>query len=464
MLTAMLGSKYRGRRKGIRIREGSVREARREAGLSLAGIAGSELSRTAIHLIEHGRVNPSLETLQLIARQTRKPVAYFLPSNHAAGLLPHQPRLRELERLTLARDFEAVLAVGTPLLQRRWSKSDSALLHFYVGQAYCRLVRPALALGHLRPARQTFEALADEWLAVEALDWEAAALGLLESADALPEANEALERCRRLNPQPAQTEARILGHIASMHVVRQSWAEALRYYGAAVEAAGKVKDLLQQAKMHHGLGVTFRRIGEPVRARQHFDRALALYSIESDLSAVFRVENDLGDLLLREGQLGAAEEHLTKALAGFTELHVDRRGRGFVLNGLGELHLRRGDLQRAKEFLSAALESGEASGERLVVAGAQLLSGQVEQGLGDLDAADVAFTAALAILEKLDMPDRLRDGHMDYAEILNARGDLRGAADHWRFAAEISRSASMGVGRPVATPETLRADRAASTA
>jgi len=31
MLTAMLGSKYRGRRKGIPIREGSVRQARLEA-------------------------------------------------------------------------------------------------------------------------------------------------------------------------------------------------------------------------------------------------------------------------------------------------------------------------------------------------------------------------------------------------------------------------------------------------
>ena len=464
MLTAMLGSKYRGRRKGIRIREGSVREARREAGLSLADIAGSDLSRTAIHLIEHGRVNPSLDTLQLIARRTRRPVAYFLPSNNAAGLLPHQPRLHELERLTLARDFEAVLAVGTPLLDKRWSKGDSALLHFYVGQAYCRLVRPEQALEHLRPARHTFEALADEWLAVEALDWEAAALGLLESADALSVANQALERCRRLNPQPMQMEARILGHMASMHVVRQSWAEALRHYEAAVEAAGKVKDLLQQAKMHHGLGVTYRQIGQPVRARQHFDRAVALYSIESDLSAVFRVENDLGDLLLGQNELDAAEQHLTKALAGFTELHVDRRGRGFVQNGLGELYLRRGDLPRAKEFLLAALESGEASSEKLVVAGAQLLTGQVEEGLGDPDAADLAFKAALAILESLDMPDRLRDAHMDYAEILNSRGDLRGAAHHWRTAAEISRASSRGERRPAATRETRTADRAASTA
>ena len=463
MLTAMLGSKYRGRRKGIPIREGSVREARLEAGLSLADIAGSELSRTAIHLIEHGRVSPSLETLQLIARQTRKPVAFFLPPNNAAGPSPNQPRLQELESMTLARDFEAVLAVGTPLLQKRWSKADAALVHFYVGQAYCRQVRPEEALEHLRIARKTFEALADEWLAVEALDWEAAALGLLESADALTLANEALDRCRKLNPKPPQTEARILGHIANLHVVRQSWPDALRYYEAAVEAAGKVKDLLQQAKMHHGLGVAYRRIGQPVRARQHFDRALALYSLESDLSAVYRVENDLGDLLLREGQLDAAEEHLTRALVGCTELRIDRRGRGFVLNGLGELYVRRGQLQRAKEFLSGALESGEASGEKLVVAGAQLLMGQLEERLGNRTTADAAFTTAIAILDPLDMPDRRRDAHMDYAEVLDARGDVRGAADHWRTAAEISRSATTGA-RGALTRETRRADLAAGTA
>ncbi|HKW69719.1 MAG TPA: tetratricopeptide repeat protein [Candidatus Dormibacteraeota bacterium] len=459
----MLGSKYRGRRKGIRIREGSVREARLEAGLSLADIAGSELSRTAIHLIEHGRVNPSLETLQLIARQTSKPVAYFLPPSNVAGLSPDQPRLQEIERLTLARDFESVLAAGVPLLERRWTKGDAALLNFFVGQAYCRLVQPDEALEHLRTARRTFEALGDEWLAVEALDWEAAALGLLESPDALTLANDALERCRKLNPKPPQTEARILGHIANLHVVRQSWADAMRFYEAAVEAAGKIKDLLQQAKMHHGLANAYKRIGQPARARQHFDRALALYALESDLSAVYRVENDLGDLLLQEGQLDAAEEHLTRALAGCTELHIDRRGRGFVLNGLGELYTRRGQLDRAKQLLSEAIESGEASGEKLVVAGAQILSGQVQEQLGNSEAADIAFTTALGILTGLDMPDRLRDAHMGYAEILDARGDLRAAAEHWRMAAEISRSWSTGARRP-ATRDMRTADRVAGTA
>ena len=459
MLTAMLGGRYRGRRKGIRIREGAVREARQEAGLSLADVAGDQLSRTAIHLIEHGRVNPSLETLQQIARRTRKPVSYFLLADGAGNPSHTHPMLQELERLTLARDFEAVLEVGTPLLARRWSRGDGALVHFHVGQAYCRLVRPDEAIGHLRSARKAFESLGDEWMAVEALDWEAAALGLLESTEALALANEALERCRRLSPKPPQTEARILGHVANLHVVRRSWAEAMRYYEAAVEAAGQVKDLLQQAKMHHGLGNAYKSIGQPARARQHFDRALALYAIESDLSAVYRVENDLGDLLLREGQLDAAEEHLTKALAGCDELRIDHRGRGFVLTGLGELYIRRGQLDRARQFIAQALAAGEATGENLVLAEARLLSGRMAERLGKTQIADAEFKAAISTLERLDMPDRLRDAHMDYAEVLNERGDISGAAGHWRVAAEISRSSSMDLRRTRAVAEGVAAGR-----
>src|SRR5712691_3732120 len=74
----MLGTRYRGRRKGVAVREGSIEEARREAKLTLAQVAGDKLSRTAIHLIEKGRTRPSLETLQQIARQTRKPIEFFL--------------------------------------------------------------------------------------------------------------------------------------------------------------------------------------------------------------------------------------------------------------------------------------------------------------------------------------------------------------------------------------------------
>src|SRR5712692_5148469 len=74
----MLGTKRRGRRKGVVVREGSVAQARREAGLTLAEVAKGEVSRTAIHLVEKGLARPSMETLKHIAHQTRKPMSFFL--------------------------------------------------------------------------------------------------------------------------------------------------------------------------------------------------------------------------------------------------------------------------------------------------------------------------------------------------------------------------------------------------
>lgn len=55
-----------------------VRQARLEAGLSLAQVAGADVSRTFIHFVEHGRSRPSNAVLALIARRTGKPMSYFL--------------------------------------------------------------------------------------------------------------------------------------------------------------------------------------------------------------------------------------------------------------------------------------------------------------------------------------------------------------------------------------------------
>ncbi len=408
----MLGTRYRGRRKGVAVRAGAVEQARREARLTLAQVAGGKFTRTAIHLIEKGRTRPSMETLQQIARQTRKPIEFFLDQDASPSLDERQTKLRELERLSAGRELEKVLEMGNALLE--------------------------------------------EWMTVETLDWESSALGLMDDPSAMPLANRALERCRRLDPPAPQLEARILGHIAGMYVVAHSWVLAVRYYDAAVAAATGVKDLLQLAKMHHGLGRAYQSMQQPSTARQHYDKALALYSIESDLSSVYRVENDLGDLMLEQGQLDSAEEHMLKALAGSTELSMDRRGRGFILANLGEVHLRRGELTEAADYLEQALQVAEAINERVVMANVNVLFGQLEERRGNPALAEKHFEGAIAILEGVGMPDRLRDAHVEYAELLEARQDMAAAYHHWKRAAEIGRLASLGVNWAGAPPAALK--------
>jgi tetratricopeptide (TPR) repeat protein len=458
----MLGSRYRGRRKGVAVRAGSVEQARREARLTLAQVAGGKLTRTAIHLIEKGRTRPSMETLQQIARQTHKPMEFFLNPEIPAALTERQAQLRELEQLTARRELAAVVEMGRNMLHQRWGAEDAAVINFSVGQAYCRMVQPNEALEHLRVARAEFERLADEWMAVEALDWESSALGLLDDPGALPLANRTLERCRRLGPSAEPIEARILGHIAGMYVMTQSWTLAIRYYEAAVEAASGLKDMVQLAKMHHGLGGAFDHLGDPMTARRHFDKALALYSMEGDQRSICRVENDLGILLLRQGHLEAAKHHLMTALNGSEELNIDRRGRGHILVGLGEAELASGHLLEATRYLQQALDAGIATGERVVQADARIFLGQVEERNGNVGLADEHFETAIEVLDDLPMPDRLRDAHMDYAAVLDARQDVVAASRHWKRAAEISKLSSLGM-RWTATPPAERIASAGPT-
>jgi transcriptional regulator with XRE-family HTH domain len=63
---------------GINVDPLRVREARREAGLSLAQVARDDISRTFLHFVEHGRSRPSKEVLALIAKRTGRPISYFV--------------------------------------------------------------------------------------------------------------------------------------------------------------------------------------------------------------------------------------------------------------------------------------------------------------------------------------------------------------------------------------------------
>src|ERR1700693_4273031 len=93
----------RGRRRGVEIKPGTVKQARFEAGLSLAQVAGSELSRTAIYFVETGKAKPSMETLRLIATRTGRPLDYFLSRSNITE--PRStPGTEEIERLSVIGD------------------------------------------------------------------------------------------------------------------------------------------------------------------------------------------------------------------------------------------------------------------------------------------------------------------------------------------------------------------------
>ncbi len=431
----------RTRRKGVEIRPGSVREARLEAGLSLAQVAGQEVTRAAIHLIEGGRARPSLATLELIARRTGKPLSFFMPE----GVVVEGPktppelqgRVSELERLSLQHDDEAVLKLSEWLIERGLSRADEAQVRLLAGQARVQTKRPQGALVHLRRARALFDDLGDEWMAVECMDWEAAALG--EDPASLDLAREALERCRSLDPIPVGLEARLLTRIAAKHLQRHEWEEAIESYDAALEVSRSLRDLDRMARLHDGLSDAYRQLGNLEQANRHAQRAIALHSVARDRTMLARSENNLGVLLIEQGRFDEAAGHLHRALELCADLGIEG-GRSHVVLSLAELAIARGDGDDARSFLAEARALARRQSEALTLAFAHQLAGRLSAAEGDDQACDRDYRQALKLMAETRAGERLVQCHSEYAAALEKRGDLARAAEQYRLAVEAGRA------------------------
>src|ERR1700720_3526508 len=128
----------RGRRRGVEIKRGTVKQARADAGLSLAQVAGTEISRTAIYFVETGKAKPSMETLKLIAERTGRPLDFFLsrPSTMEARSTAGTV---ELERLITVGDSKGALTAGEALLIAERDPEVVARVKFQMATAHLRL-------------------------------------------------------------------------------------------------------------------------------------------------------------------------------------------------------------------------------------------------------------------------------------------------------------------------------------
>lgn len=405
----------------------------------MSQLGGGDVTRQAIFLIESGKTRPTKRTLDLIAARTGKSISYFLtPGSSGRGLGSEgDSRLEELQALCLQQQFEQAIVFGEKLLQERLSPSVEAYVQQYVGQALVRLSRPDDALDRLARAQKILESQPDPWLSVECADWEACALYLKEDRRALSVAERALKLCRSTQPRLPGTEARILEHIASIHVKNHSYDRAIAYYEDALETAGSVRDLARLGRTYHGLGMAYQQRGDLGRAVEFTHKALALYELEHDTALLARGENELGLLLMKQGQWSRAEEAFRAALAHFDE-SATLTAKSHVLLSLGELELKTGKVKEAMVTTKQALDLAKQLDEKLAQSSAHLLLGQIFEAEGKHRLADREFENGIRLLQSQGLSERLAEGHAAFAEILEARRQPSRASIHWKKAAKLA--------------------------
>lgn len=403
----------------------------------MAQLAGSEMTRQAIFLIETGRTRPSARTLDLIAAKTGRPTSYFKRATAETARWSGRNHTEQLQALCLQQRFDEAVELGLRTLEETLPPSVEAQVRQYVGQALVRSSRPDAALEQLRQARTILESEPDPWLAVECADWEASALYLKEDRRALPLAEHALKLCRSTEPRLPGTEARILEHVASIHVKNHNYEKAVAYYEEALEVAGSVRELSRLARTYHGLSTAYQERGDLERAIEFTHKALALYGLEHDKALLARGENELGLLLMRQGLMERAEEAFRAALDHFDHSGTDS-AKSHVLLSLGELQWKAGRLDEAVATTQRAIDLALRLDEKLALSTGHQLLGRLYDAMGKHRLADREFGAGIKLLRDEGLGHRLAESHAAYAEVLESRGRSTLAGKHWREAAHLA--------------------------
>jgi tetratricopeptide (TPR) repeat protein len=422
---------------GVNLRAGSVKQARHEAGLSLAQVGKGHVTAPAIFLIETGRTRPSLPTLEHIARRTGKPIEFFLADPTGVSN-ETQDGLVELESLLAHMRYADAIEFGEKLLSLGSSAYRLGPIRFHIARAYLQLGKPEPAGELLGQAQAHFESIGDTLMLAEVLGSQASLACMTEQPGAVPIAKRALELVRGLNPVPQTTEARLLGVLASAQLASGEWESAMTNFREAIEVAGTLQDLRRLALSYHGLSSAYRQAGQHEAAMRYANRSLALLEVLRDRVSLARIENDLGLLMMAKGDHADARKHMDRALelTQETELEV---GRANMILSLAELSLQEGNVEAAAKLAEQGLQLAERMDEGVTVAEAHMWLGRVAERHGDDAAVDHEFELAFQGFTKYNNNERLLRCHGMYAEVLERRGDLQKAYVHMKKALSASR-------------------------
>lgn len=411
------------RGRGLELKPGSVKQAREEAGLSLAQVAGKDLSRTAVHLIETGQSRPSLQTLEVIARRTNKPLEFFLAET-ATEQVAVPEWLVAIERMVALGQDDAAVERAEQMLSQPLTDDDRARLRFLMATAMVRRGRYREAEQVIEPARGHFERAGRRLMQAECMGVTSTILLALSRPGARAEAEAGIELCSKIEPVPTDVVIRLYHRLAAAHMQAEQWEEAVACYQKARELSVLMSDYEHASDLFEQLAEFAARSGEVIIEARYQRRAVVLKEWHRERLAAVAGQTNSALALIRLGRLKEAEGPVQAALES---AGASPQARAHALLMLADLRLHQEQMEEALMAAQEASILATTAGDRVLLAEVKVMLGRLSEARGETRETDSNFWQAMSLYRELGVREQLTEAQAEYADILQKRGDLEGA-------------------------------------
>ena len=418
-----------------------IREARQRMNMTQSELAGTDYSVSYISAIERNKIRPSLRALAWLASRlnvslsdllaTDAPVFGEFSRSAGADVDDVQHTLIQAQMALASRDYKQAHEVLSEIREQVRLPSQRIQVSLLLGETCI-----ALRLGN-----EAKEVLDHTLVLTHEVDPVAheQARNLLGRAYNLLQMHMVAIECHRQCLVAIESHIMrdpsfhlsVLYNLGNDYLLLALYADAIATFQQAAELGEQLLSPQSLAQVYWQVSEAYRHDGQISQALRYGDMAAEHLRQAANKQIFARVQSQLGQAFAEQKETKQAESTLQRA-RDLAERAGDDQALSLVLVTLARTQLARGAKDAALTSAQSALESAQHSGDGEMLGRAYLVLGEVYAATERAEEADKQFVKGLKHMEKAGAQMDPARAYERYADLLEQRGDMKGALEYMR--------------------------------
>jgi tetratricopeptide (TPR) repeat protein len=377
-----------------------IKERRLQLGLTQREVAGDDFTRGFISQVENGIIDPSLKSLEIIAKRLGTTTAAFLldASPTDAGAILGE--LRKLSELRDSGDYEAALELALEINAMAVDQPDThlvATVRYALGWAYYQAKKYEDAARVLEEAAETFHHAGDLLAASKALNTAATACYFIPQLDEAIRLYKAALRIQDDLFGTLEDKLRINVNLALAYVANHDYERALPLLQKVLDLEKRYSDFYRIGDIYMALGIVYRHLGRYEPSTEAYAKAIGIFDNIGDPLRVAHSTLNLGITYTELKEYAKAKQAFNNAKATYEAKQLKE----YVANANAELAWvawRENDIETADKLSLMAIDDlghCKEKGRMLI------LRGRILDKQGNAEEALTSYLAGFKLLDSL---------------------------------------------------------------